>query len=102
MTDPANSAPDRSRVAAIKVESYWDRIAAGALRPRPIPPQVAAVLRLPGNYKINKAGLDRTLEVAKELKLKADSAAQAPQSVPNTPAPGAAPFTPPAAPAGKP
>ncbi|MEO8139197.1 MAG: peptidylprolyl isomerase, partial [Gemmatimonadota bacterium] len=104
MTDPAVSASERSRVAAIKVESYWDRIAAGSLRPRPIPPQVAAVLRRPDNFKVNKAGIDRAVELAKELKLKADSVAQAPQVVPNQPAPGAAPFTPPptTAPAGKP
>jgi len=103
LTDPAISVPDRSRVAAIKVESYWDRIAAGALRPRPIPPQLAAVLRQPDNYKVNKAGITRAVEIAQELKAKADSTSQAPQPVPNQPAPGAAPFTlPPAAPAGKP
>lgn len=103
MTDPAVSAPERSRVAAIKVESYWDRIAAGSLRPRPIPPQLAAVLRQADNFKVNKAGIARAVELAVELKAKADSSAQAPQPVPNQPTPGAAPFTPPpAAPAGKP
>jgi hypothetical protein len=102
MTDPGNAATDRIRVAAIKVESYWDRIAAGSLRPRPIPPQLSAVLRRPDTFKVNKAGIARAVELAQELKAKADSAAQAPQAVPNQPTPGAAPFTPPVAPAGKP
>lgn len=104
LTDPGNAPADRVRVAAIKVESYWDRIATGALRPRPIPAQLAAVLREPNHFKVNNAGIARAVELAQALKAKADSAAQAPQAVPNLPAQGAAPFTPtaPAAPAGKP
>jgi hypothetical protein len=88
------------RGAAIKVESYWDRIATGALRPRPIPPSLAAVLRQTGSFKVNRAGIDRAVEVAKVMKAKADSTAQAPQAVPNRPPPGAVPYTP--GPAGKP
>ncbi|MEO8139805.1 MAG: peptidylprolyl isomerase [Gemmatimonadota bacterium] len=104
MTDSANTTADRVRVASIKVESYWDRIASGALRPRPIPPQLAATLRESGNFKVNRAGLDRAVELAKVLKAKADSSAQAPQAVPNQPPAGAAPFSPapPAGPAGRP
>ncbi len=92
ITDPATPAADRARVAGIKVESYWDRIASGAQRPRPIPGQVVAVLREAGEYKVNPAGLARAVELATALKAKADSAAQAPQPVPNQPAPGAAPL----------
>jgi hypothetical protein len=92
ITDPATPAADRARVAGIKVESYWDRIASGTLRPRPIPGQVAAVLRESGQFSLNKAGLARAVELATALKAKADSSALAPQPVPGQPAPGAPPI----------
>jgi hypothetical protein len=86
LTDPATPPADRARVASIKVESYWDRIATGA-RPLPVPPPLAAALRGRAEYRINRAGLERAVEVAKALKAKADSAASRPAG----PTPGITP-----------
>jgi hypothetical protein len=73
LSDPATPAQDRARVASLKIESSWDRIAAGASRPRPIPSQLAAVLRQGSSYKVSQAGLVRAVELAREKKAKADS-----------------------------
>jgi PPIC-type PPIASE domain len=100
MTDSANTPADRVRVAGIKVESYWDRIAAGTLRPRPIPLSLASVLRQTGTFKVNLAGIDRAIELAKVIKAKADSTSLAPQAVPSQPPPGVVPYAP--GPSGKP
>lgn len=100
IVDPATPAADRARVAAIKLDSYWDRLVAGRSRPRPIPGQLSALLRAEGGYHVNQAALDRALDLARDLKSKADSAARAPQPIPG-PAPGAPPAAPAPAPGGQ-
>jgi hypothetical protein len=94
-TDPATPAADRARVAAIKLDAFWDRLMAGTYRPRPLPGQLAMVLRKPGSYSINQVALDRAVELARIDKAKAESTATSQPAHP-APAPGAAPGVAPA------
>lgn len=102
LSDPAMPAPDRERAASIKIESYWDRVANGGPRPRPIPAQLATLLRQQGEHRIDQAGLLRAVELAKEKRASADSAGAAGSgrggAPPVTPGvgPGAGPGLPPA------
>ncbi|HXW97967.1 MAG TPA: peptidylprolyl isomerase [Gemmatimonadales bacterium] len=100
LSDPATPPAERARVAAMKLDAFWDQLAVKRSRPRPIPGQLAAFLRREGGFRVEQGALDRTVELAREYKMKADSAAQAPKPVPpGTPQPGAAPTAP--APGGK-
>jgi hypothetical protein len=98
LSDPATPASDRARAASLKIESYWDRVATGGPRPRPIPAQLAALLRQQTEHRIDQAGLLRAVELAKEQRARADST-RAPVGAP--PAPGAVPGGGPAAPTGQ-
>jgi hypothetical protein len=75
ISDQSISASERSRVAAMKVATYWDQIATGASRPRPIPGQLSDVLRDKAQFSLDQAALQRAVEVATGLKSKQDSAA---------------------------
>jgi hypothetical protein len=96
LTDPATNETERRRVAALKVESYWNRLATGtADRPRPVPAQLGAILRQSTEHRINNTGVSSSLEMARELKAKAEGpgAASAPGLPPGMPvvnSPGAA------------
>jgi hypothetical protein len=89
-TDPATNEAERMRAASVRIESYWDRVANGGPRPRPIPPQLAAILRSEMEHKTDQAGLLRAVELAKEQKARADAAAPGAQPGP-TPVPGTMP-----------
>ncbi len=73
LSDPATSKQDRSKVAALKVEDYWNKLTTGAARPRPLPPQLSAMLRQSAPHEIDNTGVASTLELARQLKAKADS-----------------------------
>jgi len=94
LSDPAMPAADRARAASIKVESYWDRVANGGPRPRPIPAQLATLLRQQGEHRFDQAGLLRAVELAKEKRAHADSAAGAPAPATQGVAPGVEPGVP--------
>lgn len=118
--DPSVSLAEREKVASLKVERYFDQLVAGKTRLRPLPSALATLLRERLPYAIHDAGVNRAVEIAQDLKAKADSAAPkgpmqrapggppipggAPQ--PGARAPGAQPGTPapttPAPPAEKP
>lgn len=91
LTDPAASPSERTRVVALKLETFWDQVASGRLRPRPLPGPLSAMLRTEAKISVNTAAIERTLEIARELKARADTAAPAPRPRP------AAPNAPPAA-----
>jgi hypothetical protein len=75
LTDPATSESQRRQVAALKVQSYWDRLATGtADRPRPVPAQLASILRQTTEHQINSNGLATSLAQAQEMKAKAGDA----------------------------
>ncbi len=64
---------DRSRVAALKVDKYFDRLVAGKTRLRPIPSALATLLRERGSYRVNNAGIGQAIELAEAATKKADS-----------------------------
>jgi parvulin-like peptidyl-prolyl isomerase len=105
---------EREKVAGLKVERYFDDLIAGKARLRPLPSALATLLRERMPYDVHEAGVNRSVELATELKAKADSAVpkgpmqRAPggppvpgmQPAPGTqPTPGAAPGEGAAAPA---
>jgi hypothetical protein len=101
LTDPAVSADERAKLAALQLRGYWDRITDGSQRPRPVPPLLAVELRRDGDYKVVGAGLRRAVELAVALKAKADSAPPAPKAATPPPAGGSGPGAAPPAPGGK-
>ncbi len=92
ISDPSTAKSDRSRVAAMKIATYWDRVLAGTARPRPIPGQLSGILREEAEFSLDQAALLRAVEVATALKAAKDSAASASGS------PGLPPGAPPGAP----
>jgi hypothetical protein len=99
LSDPSPPEADRVRAASLKIESYWDRVANGGPRPRPIPAQLAAVLRQGTEHRVDQAGVLRAVELAKEQKARIDSLGGKPST---TPAPGATPGAAPTPPAATP
>ena len=87
--DSSVSPADRNKVAAVKVDHYFDRLVSGKTRLRPVPSALATLLRERGEYRIYDAGLNRAVELA-EAAVKSDST-QAKTS-PVRPAPGPAPI----------
>jgi hypothetical protein len=81
---------DRSKVAAMKVDQYFDRLVNGKSRLRPLPSTLATVLRDRSSYKVYEAGVNRAVEVAQASRGKSDSARA--KSGPLQPAPGPAPI----------
>ena len=88
--DSTAPAADRSRVAAMKVDQYFDRLLNGKSRLRPLPSTLATLLRDRSSYKVYEAGLNRAVEVANSERGKADS--NRARSGPLQPAPGPAPI----------
>jgi len=115
ITDSSVAIGEREKVAGLKVERYFDDLIAGKARLRPLPSALATLLRERMPYTVHEAGVSRAVELAVDLKAKADSAAPkgamqrapGPPPVPGMqpapraqPAPGAAPATPAPAPQG--
>ena len=75
ITDSAVAIGEREKVAGLKVERYFDDLIAGKARLRPLPSALATLLREKMPYNVHQAGVNRSVELATELKTKADSAA---------------------------
>lgn len=86
----SSAAADRNKVAAMKVEDYFDRLIAGKARLRPIPSALATLLRERSSYRVNNAGLKQAIELAEAAGKSADSVRAA--NGPVRPAPGPAPI----------
>jgi hypothetical protein len=80
---------DRTKVAAGKVEQYFDQLVAGKSRLRQLPSALAALLRDQSSYRIYDAGLNRAVELAEAELRKADTTKA---KGPLQPAPGPAPI----------
>jgi peptidyl-prolyl cis-trans isomerase D len=87
--DTASVGAERKKVAALKVEQYFDRLMGGKTRLRPLPSALATVLRDRGDYRIHDAGINRAVELAEAERKQTDST-QA--GGPVKPAPGPAPI----------
>jgi hypothetical protein len=92
---------DRHKVAAMKVDLYFDGLLSGKSRLRPLPSSLATLLRERSEYRIYDAGLNRSIELAEAERAKTDSTK--PKTGPMQPAPGPAPIPgmPPTAPGAK-
>jgi hypothetical protein len=75
VTDSSIAIGEREKVAGLKVERYFDDLTAGKGRLRPLPSALATLLRERMPYTIHEAGVSRAVELATDLKAKADSAA---------------------------
>ncbi len=89
LSDTTVSAGEREKVAGIKMEQYFDQLINGKARLRPLPSALASLLRERLAFRINQAGVGRAVDMAKEAKAKADSAAG---PGPVRPAPGGPPI----------
>jgi hypothetical protein len=88
--DSTAATADRNRVAAMKVDQYFDRLSTGKSRLRPLPSTLATLLRDRSSYKVYESGLNRAVELANAERGKADSTRA--RSGPLQPAPGPAPI----------
>ena len=77
---------ERVKLAAQKVDDYFDRLTKGQAQFRQIPPTLSAELRAEGDYKVYQAGIARAVELIL-AKRRADSTAAPAPGVP-APAPG--------------
>jgi peptidyl-prolyl cis-trans isomerase D len=75
ITDSSVAIGEREKVAGLKVERYFDELIAGKTRLRPLPSALATLLRERMPYDVHEAGVNRSVQLATELKAKADSAA---------------------------
>lgn len=75
LSDSSVAPAEREKVAQLKVERYFDQLIAGKSRLRPLPSALATLLRERLPYKVHEAGVARAIEIATELKAKADSIA---------------------------
>src|SRR5215207_10272250 len=90
LRDSSVKETDRSKIAAMKLDQYFDELIGGKTRLRPIPSALATVLRERSTYKIHDAGLTRAVELAEAAGRKADSARAGTGAL--QPAPGPAPI----------
>jgi PPIC-type peptidyl-prolyl cis-trans isomerase-like protein len=96
--DMGVSATDSAKDAQQVVNGYFDRLASGKQRLRPMPGALGTLLREQGRYRISDPGVSRALELALAQQVKRDSAT--PPAGPRLqPAPGGPPVPGSAAPA---
>ena len=75
ITDESVSADERQKLAALKVEQYFDGLVEGKIRLRPLPAALATLLRERMPYRLFDAGISRAVESAQTLRAKSDSTA---------------------------
>ena len=96
VADSSVGAGDRTRLAEMKVQTYFDKLIAGQIRLRRIPATLSQVLRDNLEYDIHDGGVARGLQIAQRMQASADSTSlqQGQQQVAPgmQPAPGPAPM----------
>ncbi len=107
LKDSAKTTAERERLAASRIDSYFDLLLAEQAQFVNIPEPVSSALRKKYESRIVAAGIERALERAAKIRQVADSTRAAQQPASAVPMPGAAPAAPnaaaqPAAPAKKP
>jgi hypothetical protein len=95
VTDSTVALADRRKVAALRVEDFFNRLLDGKARLRPLPSTLAQVLRNREENRTYPAGIQRAVELAEAAKAAEGAPATGPQSTaPGAtiqPAPGGAP-----------
>ncbi len=111
LKDSAKTVAERERLAASRIDAYFDLLLAEQAQFVAVPEPVSAALRKKYESRVVAAGIERALERAAKIRQVVDStrAAQQPPSevpmpgaAPAAPKPGGAPAKPPAEPAKKP
>ena len=74
LTDTSVAATERAQVAALRVDGYFSDLLTGKTRLRRIPASLSSWLRRHGEFRLNQAGLIRSVELAAVVKARADSA----------------------------
>jgi hypothetical protein len=99
LQDSAKTEGDREKLAAKRIDAYFDKLVEEQARFVAVPTPVANVLRSKFSYSFNDSGFDRAVEQASKIRNSADSARSArqpPTAVPLAPtAPPSASSTPP-------
>lgn len=92
LTDSTVAVSEREKIAAMKVDQYFEGLVGRKFRLRPIPPSLAGILRERMPYRIVDAGVNRAVTLAEERRSASDTSA-APQDAGGAiqPAPGPAP-----------
>ena len=88
--DSTAKAADRNKVAAAKVQQYFDQLVGGKSRLRPLPSALATLLRDRFHYRVHDGGLNRAVELAEAERAKTDTSKA--KTGPLQPAPGPAPI----------
>ena len=98
LTDASVSEGERTKLAALQVEKYFDGLVAGKVRLRPLPSALASLLREKMPNRVYDAGIARAVETGLTLRAKADSANPPPMQrapggppIPGMTPPGGAP-----------
>jgi hypothetical protein len=93
LTDESVPESQRETLGAAKVEAYFDRLNDGKSRLRPLPSALATLLRARLPSRVDDAGLNRALELAKERAAQDTTGAPGAPVPPGAmrPAPGPAP-----------
>jgi hypothetical protein len=68
ITDSTIPLSERQKMAQLRLDAVWNKIASGATRPRPLPPALSASLREHASFRINDAALQAALEQTRDLK----------------------------------
>jgi hypothetical protein len=99
LSDSTIPLAEREKIAAMKVEQYFDGLVAGKIRLRPLPSALAGLLRERMPYEIHEAGVSRAVELAQQRRASADSAAGT-GGMQRAPGPAPVPPVPPGLPPG--
>jgi parvulin-like peptidyl-prolyl isomerase len=108
LADSAKTGGDKAKIAAAKIEAYFDKLVKNEAQFVDVPYPVARALQNKYPFSINDAGLDKAVEKAKTVRATADSlrakqgGAGAPPAGAQPPAGAPSPGGPPAPPAQKP
>lgn len=89
LADSAKTEDERIRLAAARINSYFDRLMNQQAQFVEIPPPLEMALRRKHDYKINEAGVDRAVERALKVRASIDSARASSQPPTAVPVPGA-------------
>ena len=92
LTDSTISQAEREKIAALKVEKYFDQLVGGKIRLRPLPSALAGLLREELPYQVSDAGVSRAVELALQKRAESDSASGGAAGGAMRPAPGGPPI----------
>lgn len=104
LADSAKTVGDKTKIAAARIETFFDKLVKSEAQFVEVPYPVARALQHKYEYSVNDAGLDKVVERAKSVRATADSLKAQQGLPPGVPAPGVAPVPtkPPVPPAQKP